>query len=310
MGLRFVAQLGYVLFRMARPAQVLLIFFVYCLGVLMAVAQGFPLEADVFWIGALALIMISLSIHFANEYADYETDLLTTRTLFSGGSGVLPETGLPRHLALIAAWIALCVGGALSIGAAWVGVLNRISLFVLAFGAIFGWMYSLPPLALAWRGWGELDNALIGSIALPFYGYVVHTGRFDWVVILACLPFFGLAFTNLLATTWTDREADAAVGKCTLATRWPILRLRVLYLTVVAGSFSLLLLLHSWGFPPIVVWSSFLVLPVAIWGTSTYTRIRNPFPSVAAMVLMLFVQLVAWWSVADFCCLKSVIGYG
>jgi 1,4-dihydroxy-2-naphthoate octaprenyltransferase len=215
---------------------------------------------------------------------------------------------LPRHLALIGAWIALCVGGAFSIVAAWMGVLNLVSLFVLAFGAFFGWMYSLPPLALAWRGWGELDNALIGSVALPLYGYVVHSDRFDWAVILACLPFFGLAFTNLLATTWADREADTAVGKCTLATSWPVIRLRLLYITVVAGSFSLLLLLHSWGFPPIVVWSSFLVLPVAIWGMSTYTRISNPFPSVAAMVLMLFVQLVAWWSMADFCCLMSVIG--
>jgi 1,4-dihydroxy-2-naphthoate octaprenyltransferase len=175
MGLRIVSQLIFALFRMARPTQIVLIFFVYCLGMLMAVAKGFPLNMEVFWTGALVLIIISLSIHLANEYANYETDLLTTRTPFSGGSGALPETGLPRHLALIGAWVAFCVSGTLSIGAAWAGVLNRISLFVLALGAFFGWMYSLPPLSLAWRGWGKLDNALIGSIALPLYGYVVRS---------------------------------------------------------------------------------------------------------------------------------------
>ncbi len=252
---------------MARPAQILLIFFVYCLGVLIAVARGFPLNSDVFWIGTMALMLISLSVHFADEYADYETDLLTRRTPFSGGSGALLETGLPRHLALIGAWITLCVGGAFSIVATWMGVLDRVSLYVLAFGAFFGWMYSLSPLALAWRGWGELDNALIGSVALPLYGYVVQTGHFEWAVIFACVPFFGMAFDNLLATTWADREADKAVGKCTLATRWSVRRLKVLYVTVVGGSCGFLFLLYSWGFPPIVIWSSFLVLPVAIWGT-------------------------------------------
>jgi hypothetical protein len=71
---------------------------------------------------------------------------------------------------------------------------------ILALGTLFGWMYSLKPLALGWRGLGELDNAVLGGLLLPFYGYVVQAGTVDVGVILALLPFGASAFVNLLAT--------------------------------------------------------------------------------------------------------------
>jgi len=92
------------------------------------------------------------------------------------------------------------------------GLLTPVPLVVLFAGAFLGWMYSLPPLALAWRGWGELDNALLGGVALPLYAYLVQSGELDRWVILIFIPFSMLVFINLLATTWTDRDADRSVG--------------------------------------------------------------------------------------------------
>lgn len=290
------------LFRMARPPHLLLIFFVYALGSLIAYVFGSTFNQEKFWVGILALIPVSMSAHYANEYADYATDALTTRTLYSGGSGALPEMGVPRWLALVGAWISLLIGGGLALVGMGAGVLGPATLAVLGVGALFGWMYSLSPLALARRGWGELDNALLGGVLLPLYGSVVQIGSIDWRVVLVCLPFSGLVFNNLLATTWPDRYADAAVGKYTLATRWPIPRLRTLYLAVAIGSFTIMPVFIFRPFPPVVVLGSFLVLPAVLWGATTYTRRRSPFPTVMAMVLLLAVQLIAWWSVTGFCC--------
>ncbi len=155
-------------------------------------------------------------------------------------------------MALKAGWLALLVGSVLGTLGMFLGLLSPAALAVLVWGAFWGWMYSLRPLVLAWRGWGELDNAMLGGVALPVYAYVVQAGPLDPRVVLIFIPFGMLVFINLLATTWADREADAKVGKFTLATHWPVIHLRLLYLVVSLGFFYLVmfgrLLFPRWSF--------------------------------------------------------------
>ena len=283
-----------VLFKMARPTQLLAIILVYIFGSLVAIAHSVHFDMYTFFYGLFVVLPVSASIHYANEYADYETDSLTTRTLFSGGSGALPGSGLPPAVALKAAWIALTVGVTLAIFGWYYGILSPAALALLFLGAFWGWMYSLPPLSLAWHGWGELDNASLGGVLLPFYAYTVHAGGLDLRAMLVFIPFGMLVFVNLLATTWADREADAEVGKFTLATRWSSARLRLLYLVVAVGAFVYLVLFLGFLFPGVVVLLSFLVLPVLIWGIIAYTRQLSPLPTVAAMTVFLILQVVGW----------------
>jgi 1,4-dihydroxy-2-naphthoate polyprenyltransferase len=289
-------EMASVLWRMARPAHLLLIAFVYLLGATMAMALGAAFDAQLLLFGLVALLIVSSSVHYANEYADYETDALTQRTFFSGGSGALPGSAVPRKVALRAGWVGLAAGSLIAFFGWAAGALNTTALFLLALGTFLGWMYSLPPLALAWKGWGELDNAVIGGMALPLFGFAVLTGAIDFPVAAACAPFVALVFLNLLATTWPDREADAAVGKRMLATSWSPARLRRLYWVVAALFFLMFPLLVGWSIPPRVAWSSYLVAPLVILGGYLYTKSRSPLPSVAAMITMAVVQFGAWFS--------------
>jgi 1,4-dihydroxy-2-naphthoate octaprenyltransferase len=282
---------------MSRPDQLLLMVLVYAMGVLAAVAAGAPLDGSRLVLGFLAFLPVAASVHFANEYADHETDRLTTPTPFSGGSGALQRTGLPRRLALRAAAGALLVGvvGAVAL---WLGgVLDGVALALLAVVAVLGWQYSVPPLSLAWRGWGELDNALLGGVLLPVYGAAV-AGEATLAVALAFLPFGCVVFVNLLATTWPDREADAAVGKATLATRLSPRRLRALYVAGVVATGALLAGFHGGPVPALVCWASLLAVPPLVWGAATYTRRRSPLPTVVAMVTLAAAQAGAWATVA------------
>jgi 1,4-dihydroxy-2-naphthoate octaprenyltransferase len=295
------------LFAMSRPTHLVLIAFVYLFGSIISLANGFNLNTGTFWVGLLALLPLSASVHYANEYADHETDVSTKRTLFSGGSGALPRTGLPRIIALRGAWVMVILGALITYIAFNSGFLSPSTVGILALGTFFGWMYSLKPLALGWKGLGELDNALLGGVLLPLYGYVAQTGNVDYWVIMALLPFGASVFINLLATTWPDRVADEMVGKRTLATRLPIHYLRILYWSVALGIvLSLILLLHR-VLPPSVVVASLLTGPVIIWGGLRYTRQHSPLPTAVAMVLLLFAQTIAWWSIVDFCCLFGPI---
>jgi len=285
-----------VLFKVSRPAQLLLLSGVYIFGCIITLAMGTPIDPQALATGLLAFILTSASIHFANEYADFETDSLTERTPYSGGSGALQASGLTRRTALVSAWVSLIIAGIVAFYSWNCGLLPPMAVGILALGAIIGWMYSLPPLALAWHGWGEVTNAFLGGMLVPAYAYSVQTGTVSREIILASLPFCLLVFNNLLATQWPDRHADAVVGKRTLVTRWPTRHLRWLYLASACMAYLCLLLYQGSVFPSLVVWSSFLALPMVLWGGFDFTSKRSPFPSVAAMVLLLIVQTAAWWA--------------
>lgn len=285
------------LWAMSRPLVLVSNILSWLFGVSIAFGSGWSIELLSFGLGFSAMVLVSVSVHYVNEYADYQTDKLTSRTIYSGGSGVLPSGIVPRRLVLQAAVVALVFGVGIQLLASYFGIHSWLALAVIGIGALWGWMYSLLRLKLVWRGLGELDNSLLGANLLLVYGYIVLSKRFDVWVILTCLPFTLLAFNNLLAVTWVDREADSKVGKRTLATRWPVGRLRILYGLVATASFSLLLLSSNWMTPVEVAIAGLAALPLAIWGLKTYTQNEISHASVYAMVMMMLVQTIVWFMI-------------
>jgi len=277
----------------ARPSQLLLIAGVYLLGATAAAALGATLDPARLLAGLTALLPVAVAVHWANEYADYDTDALTTRTPFSGGSGALQAAGLGPEPALRAAALALAVGAVLTALLAAVGVLSAPAVTLLAAIALFGVEYSLGPLRLAWRGLGEVDNALLGGLVLPAYGAAAVGGPVGRVA-LASVPFLLVVFLNLLATQWPDREADAAVGKHTLVSRLPPRALRRLYVTVASAAAGSVVVLWPAVLPTPVAGASLAAAPLVVWGAVGYTERRVPLPSVAAMVTLAVAQLVGW----------------
>lgn len=288
----------------SRPAQLLLVVAVYALGVALATAHGAPLEERRVLAGLLALVPTAGGIHYANEYADYETDKLTDRTPFSGGSGALQATDVRRGLVLNAATVALTVGGVAAALFALQGLLPRQAVWILAGGAVLGVQYSLPPLAFARRGLGELVNAALGGVVLPCYGAAV-LGGLDRAVILTVVPFAWFVLANMFETQWPDRHADADVGKDTLAVRWRPRRLRAGYAVAVVAGFASLLALTDGVlaaapdvFPWLVTYATLPAMPLFAWGTVRFTRREVPYPAVVGMVMVAVLQLTAWAALA------------
>lgn len=161
-----------------------------------------------------------LAIVFANDYADRDADALgSARTIFSGGSRVIPE-GRIRPEALRAA--ALAAAAALVVGAAIAGALLERMLFP-AFAAvalILLHSYSFPPLRLSYRGGGELLQGLGVGLVLPLLGWYAQTGELASAPfeVFAALVILGLA-SNVL-TALPDLAADRAAAKRT----WPVRR--------------------------------------------------------------------------------------
>ncbi len=118
-------------------------------------------------------------------------------------------------MALVAAGVAAAVAVAATAAHVLTDYVRLHAVGILGGIAIPGWAYSVGP-ALAWRGLGEVDNAILGGLALPAYGYAVVSGAVGPTVLAACLPFAALVFANLLARPgWTARPTPQSAR-----TRW------------------------------------------------------------------------------------------
>jgi 1,4-dihydroxy-2-naphthoate octaprenyltransferase len=289
------------LWEMSRPAQLGLIALVYAFGVAMGVACGASAERGAIVFGLAALLPVAASVHYANEYADVETDALTDRTPFSGGSGALVKHGFSPRMAL---WAAVASGGVglfvLGSGAAEVGGRSLAATpAALLVGVLFvGWQYSVNPLRLAWHGLGEVTNAALGGIVLPLYGFAVVSGGVTLDAALAAVPFGLLVFVNLLETQWPDRRADGAVGKRTLATRWSHRRLRAAYALGGLGAAASVVALVGRVVPPVVAALTLFPMLGLVPGYRRFTRREEPLPAVATMVVTAATTTIAWAAIA------------
>ena len=289
------------LWRMSRPAQLALIALVYALGVAMAVGRGAAADPRSVALGLAALLPVAASVHYANEYADVETDALTDRTPFSGGSGALVESGLDPRLARRAAVASGAVGLALTAGLAsplGARALSGDAALLLVVVLVVGWQYSIGPLRLAWNGLGEATNAALGGVALPLYGVAVAAGDAAPGAALATVPFALVVFVNLLETQWPDRGADATVGKRTLATRWPARRLRIAYAAGSVAAAGIAVALAGRVLPLPVAVGTLLPMAGLAPGAVRFTRREEPFPAVVTMVLVAVGTTLGWAAVA------------
>jgi 1,4-dihydroxy-2-naphthoate octaprenyltransferase len=251
------------------------------------------MDWSLFGLGLLITELTNLMAHYADEYADVDTDTLTRRTVFSGGSGVLPAGVLTPGWALGAALLFALISAGLTVWPVLYGLLPAHVIWIVGIGLVGGWVYSMPPLALERRGLGELVNALLGGIFMPLMGYTVQTGKLDWQACLALLPFFFIVMVGLLGVHWPDRAADATVGRRSLTYRLGD-RAPLAHKFFILLAYGLTLLLAGWVLPGTVVIAIFLTLPASLWAALAYGRQESPIPSSLTMALFIAAGTVGW----------------
>ena len=57
-------------------------------GVSITFGSGEPIDFTSLGFGFSTKLLVLVSVHYVNEYTDYQTDLLTIRAVYSGGSGL------------------------------------------------------------------------------------------------------------------------------------------------------------------------------------------------------------------------------
>lgn len=193
----------------------------YTAGALGAGNLGFSFNSFVFWLGYLWLFLVEVATVVSNDYFDFESDRHNkNHSPFTGGSRVIVEKKLTHQQVLKG----LAAAIVLSLVAAGL-LLNTLSatnqtwglmivLFTLALG------YTVPPLKLSYRGFGELDVAITHSFGVILCGYHFQGGNlFDPFPWLLGLPLFFGIFPSIILAGIPDYEADKKASKNTITVR-------------------------------------------------------------------------------------------
>jgi len=254
------------LIRMSRPAFLVGGFAFFALGAALAWARGATLDAAVLVVGQLAISAIQLTTHYSNEYFDFEGDLTNPNpTRWAGGSRVLPEGGLPRWSALVAA-VVCSVGALAAIMVLWLGFETGAAAAPLLFAAlVLGWGYSAPPLRLEYIGLGEVNVAVVVSALTPLTAYVLLAGQLDLEAFIALLPLCLLQVAVSMAANFADAEGDRLAYKRTLVVRLGEGRAGRLYAGLLLATFAALPLQLLVGLPVVVPLAVATSAPLGFW---------------------------------------------
>ena len=251
-------------FRLSHPLFVLGGILVYALGVGVADYLGTTINWSVYLFGQVWVIAMQLGAAYLYEY--YEA-LISARDPFRepppGGNGRIGPTRQPiALLGAVAFFLSLTATltavmlTELSLATATLAVMSLIVLGAVAF--------SVPPVRLAFSGYGELVVAILFANLVPALAFLLQTGDLHRLLAMSTFPLTALSLALALAYELADYAADLKRGRRTLMVRLGWQRGMVLHNGMILGAFLLLGLALTFGLPLGIGLPAFLPLPLGL----------------------------------------------
>lgn len=224
-----------------------------------------PLYAGLTYAG---VIFLHASVDLLNDYWDHKRgiDSATTRTKFSGGTGVLPEKILTPRAVYTAGVIFLILG--IAVGAFFVAVRGVTIAVILGFAVVAIYFYST---SIVNSGLGELFVAIKGALIVlgTFY---VQTTLIDATAIYVGAIVGLLSATVLFVNAFPDFEADRSKGRRTLVIVLGRQKASILFPAFVIAAYALIAIGIPLGYTKIYSLASLVSIPLAIKAISALRR--------------------------------------
>ena len=237
--------------KLGRPQYLIGDFLLFTMGALLALLSGAQFVLGKFILGYSILFFAHLSVHYSNDYYDFEVDKLNKPTLISGGSGVLVNN---PELKEFSKWFSIVLMSLSLVLTAIFTVTFKypITFFLfLLFGNLLAWFYTAPPLKLVYRRLGEVSN-IVAVVVFLGTGYFALMGTLDLLFFIFCIPIIFLQLIFISSFEIPDMEGDSLGGKRT----WIVLYgrgfgFRIIALSGFMATTSFFLILFTGLFPKI-----------------------------------------------------------
>lgn len=240
-------------------------------------------------LAGFGLLLTHISVNTLNDYFDYRSgvDLVTRRTPFSGGSGILPAALLsPKQVFWLGVSSFLL---AVLIGVFFVLTRGWLLLPLLLLAAVCVLFYTPVILKMPWPEW----VAGLGLGVLPILGlYFAQAAQYNWHAVIAAVPSGILVHNLLLLNEFPDTEADRQAGRRTLPIIMGGARASLIY---AAFTMAVYLWIIGWVIArvmPVFSLISLLTLPFAlkaIKGSRKHQDMAQLVPAMGSNVLVVLV---------------------
>ncbi len=138
-------------------------------------------------------------------------------------------------------------------------------LIITAAGILGSVLYTADPVVLKARGLGEATVFAMWGLLIPLGAYMVQTGAFSWLPVLAAVPIGILVALVLLANNIRDIAYDGSVNTGTIAVRLGEETSTRLYAVLLASAYAFVAI-------------EILVKLVSVWSFIVFLTIPAAFP--------------------------------
>lgn len=291
--------------QLSRPLFLLGAILLYALGVGIARFLGASVDWSVYMLGQAWVTTLQLSAHYLNEYFDAPVDVNNpNRTFFSGGSGAIGPGKLTRNIALIAGVTTLTITASLTVTMLQVVDLTPVIVLVMILSILGALFYSVPPVKLAYTGYGELTTSILVANMVPIFAFLLQEGQPHRLLVMSTFPLTALHLAMMLAFEFPDYATDVKYEKQTLLVRLGWRAGMTFHNLLILSSFVLLGLATLFGLPTSIALPAFLPFPLGllqIWQMRRIAAGAKPnwntlaFTAVVLFASMAYLLAFAFW---------------
>ncbi len=243
--------------RLARPLYMLLAALTYVLGAGIARYLGNPQNQSVFWFGMLAVLMAQLSMSLLVEvFRPFNEPIIPEETR--------AERKTIQDAALYVSLSALIIAGVIAFFFFRDHNLTASSILFLAVYLFVIVIYSVPPLRLVTKGFGEFLLAIQLAYLVPSIGFLLQAGNYHRLLNAITIPLSVLAFAAFIALDFPAYAEDIKYERGTFLSRLGWERTVPLHHALIIAAYFLFAAAPLVGFSLGLLWPAFLTLPFGL----------------------------------------------
>ncbi|HCK64921.1 MAG TPA: hypothetical protein DHW49_01520 [Anaerolineae bacterium] len=254
--------------KLSKPLTLLLASLTYLLGSSIPAYLGEAFQATPFILGLVIILFAQLSMNFLSEtFRPHNEPLIENES--PAKIETLRNNLLYISIGLISASITLT----------YLLFTNyQITLFPFFLLLIAIIIYSIPPIRLINRGFGELTLAVQIAYIIPSIGFVLQVNETHRLLTILIIPLTALALAYFLILNFPTFVDDEKYQRGTMLRLFTWQRAVPIHHSLIIFAYAVFAIAPFFGFSFNLIWTAFLTLPFAIFQIIQVRAIANGNP--------------------------------
>lgn len=257
--------------KLSRPLNLLLAALTYTLGASVPAYLGIPIQVIPFVLGLASVLFSQASMALLGEVFRPHNE-----PLMDGETPQQKETLRNNMLYISVGLLATC--GLITFIVFLNLDLTLPTFYFLLSSILLVLAYSIPPIRLMDRGFGELILAAHVAYIIPTVGFLLQAGENHRLLFVLALPLTALGLAYFLILNFVTFQIDQKYQRGTLLRRLTWEHAVPLHHSLIAFAYVMYALTPMLGFSFNLIWPAFLTLPFAVFQIIQLRAIANGSP--------------------------------